>query len=453
MARSLSVNADKAVFLFDMKWLLRSAGVLLALVAILALVPFFIEVDDYIPTLEEELTARLGQSVSIDDLDVSLLPLPRIVASGISIGSAGETKVGRVVLKPDLWSLAGSNKTLRSIDFEDVTLPHQALGALVKLTRRGSDTGGLRIEKTRLRNAVIKLERGQFGPFGAEVTSAAGGGGELSVATDDGRFKARVQPNGEGYALDVSAKGWTLPVGPAVRFDQLDIKGTASGDGADLDQISGRLYGGTLNGSASVSLAKAITVKGELQLAQIELKEAAALFAKKTRVSGSLDAKPAFNAIAAEASGLDEALRIETPFTVHNGVLHGLDLAAAGALLNRGEGKGETRFEELVGRLVVERRTYRFTQLRIASGSLSAKGNVTVTQGKALSGELNTTVKGTGTGIPLIVVGTLDTPLLYPNPKALIGAAAGTAVLGPGLGTAAGAKLGEIVEGLLGKKK
>jgi uncharacterized protein involved in outer membrane biogenesis len=436
-----------------MKWLLRSAGVLLALVAILALVPYFIEVDDYIPALEEELAARLGQSVSIDDLDVSLLPLPRIVARGIAIGGAGETKVGKVVLKPDLWSLAGSNKTLRSIDFEDVTLAHQALGALVRFTRRDAGSDGLRVERTRLQNAVIKLEQGEFGPFDADVTSAAGGGGELYLATEDGRFKARVKPDGESYALEISAKGWTLPVGPAVRFDQLDIKGSASGDGAALDQISGRLYGGTLNGGATISLAKGIAVKGELQLARVELKEAAALFAKKTRVSGRLDAKPVFNANAAEASGLDEALRIETPFTVHNGVLHGLDLAAAGALLNRGEGTGETRFEELAGRLVVERRAYRFTQLRIASGSLSAKGHVAVTQGKALSGELNTTVKGTGTGIPLIVAGTLDTPLLYPNPKALIGAAAGTAVLGPGLGTAAGVKLGEIVEGLLGKKK
>lgn len=452
MARSLSVNADKAVFLCDMKWLLRCAGVLLALVAILALVPFFIEVDDYIPALEEELAARIGQPVSIDDLDVSLLPLPRIVASGIAIGGAGEAKVGEVVLKPDLWSLAGSNKTLRSVDFEDVMLPHQALGALVKLTRRDAGSGGLRIEKTRLKNAVIRLERGQFGPFDADVTSAAGGG-ELSLATEDGRFKARLKPEGESYALEIAAQGWVSPVGPAVRFDELEIEGMVSGDGAQLDRISGRLYGGTLNGSAGVSLAKVITVKGALELKQIALKEAAALFSNKTRVSGSLDAKPVFNATAPKASGLDEALRIETPFTVHNGVLHGLDLAAAGALLNRGEETGETRFDELAGRLVVERRAYRFTQLRIASGSLSAKGNVTVTQGKALSGELNTMLKGTGTGIPLIVAGTLDTPLLYPNPKALIGAAAGTAVLGPGLGTAAGAKLGELVEGLLGKKK
>lgn len=436
-----------------MKWLLRTAGVLLVLVALLALVPFFLEVDDYIPALEEALSVRLGQSVSIDDLEVALLPLPSIVANGIAIGGSGETKVGKVVLRPDLWSLAGSNKILRSVDFKDVALPYQALGALLTLTKRDAGSGGLRIQKIRLQNAVVKLDRGQFGPFDADVESAASGGGELTLATHDGGFKARVRPEGQSYALAISARGWTLPVGPAARFDELDIKGIASGSGAQLDQISARLYGGTLNGSATTSWSDGITVKGKLALKQIELKEAAGLFSKRTRVSGSLEAQPVFNAAAPKASGLDEALRIETPFTVQNGVIHGLDLAAAGALLNRGGGTGQTRFDELAGRLAVQQRTYRFTQLRIASGSLAARGNVTITPGKALSGELNTTVTGTGASIPLIVAGTLDTPLLYPNPKALLGAAAGTAVLGPGLGTAAGAKLGEFVEGLLGKKK
>lgn len=436
-----------------MKWLLRAAGVLFALVAIVALVPFFVDVDDYIPEVEEALSARLGEPVSIDDLDVSLLPFAKVVANGVAIGGSGETKVGKVVLKPDLWSLLGSNKTLRSVDFEDVTLPHEQAGALLALTRRDAGSRGIRIEKIRLQNARLKLEQGEFGPFDAEVVSATGGGGELSLATRDGAFKAHVKPSGDSYALDVSARDWIPPVGPPVRFDKLDIEGVASGSGAELDQIRGGLYGGTLNGSATMSWSNSITVKGALDVKQIELKQAAALFSKGTRASGRLDAKPVFNATAPKASGLDDALRIETPFTVHNGVLHGIDLAAAGTLLKQGGGTGKTRFDELAGRLVFERRAYRFTHLRIASGSLAARGHVTVAPSKALSGQLNTRLKGTGASIPLIVAGTLDAPVLYPSPKALAGAAAGTALLGAGPGTAAGAKLGEFVEGLLGKEK
>jgi hypothetical protein len=103
----------------------------------------------------------------------------------------------------------------------------------------------------------------------------------------------------------------------------------------------------------------------------------------------------------------------------------------------------------------MERGTYRFTQLRMASGGLAARGHVTMAPSKALSGQLNASAKGVGAAanIPLTVAGTLDSPMVYPNTTALIGAAAGTAVLGPGLGTAAGAKLGEIAEGLFGKKR
>ena len=437
-----------------MKWLKLIGGVLLALVAVLVLVPFFVRVDDYIPAVEKELASRLGQPVSIDDLEASLLPLPHIVADGVAIGSAEEIKVGKVTLKPDLWSFLGSSKTLRSVDFEDLTLTSEALAELMSLTRREPGSSRLRIEKIRLKNALVRLEQGKFGPFDAEVVgSGMDGPAGVELETRDGAFQARVKPDGEGYTVDISAKAWTPPIGPAIRFDELDVKGIATHTGVELNALTGRLYGGTVDGKASIGWGKAVTLKGELELKQVELKQAAALVSPKTRVSGRLDAKPVFSASAPKAADLEEALRVETPFTVHNGVLQGFDLAgAAAALLKQGGGGGQTRFDELAGRLVVEHRAYRFTQLKIASGSIEARGNVTIGVNKALSGELNTTLKGTGAGIPLTVAGTLDSPMLYPNTTALIGAAAGTAVLGPGLGTAAGAKLGEIAEKLLGKK-
>lgn len=439
-----------------MKWLIRIAGVTLALFALLLLMPFFVDIDDYIPEVEKALSARLDQPVSIDNLEASLFPLPHLVADGIRVGSAGEIKVGKVILRPDLWSLAGSTKTLRSVDFEDLTLTSGALSGMLALTRREQGESRLRIEKVRLERAVVTVGKDRFGPFEADISAKREGeseGGALELRTDDGAFKARVTPGGEGYLLEVSARGWTLPMGPAIRFDELDIKGAVNGMRAELQEITGRVYGGTLAGNADVGWDQGVRVKGKLDLKQVELRDAAALVSDRTRVSGKVDAQPVFTASGADASDLLEALRVETPFTVHSGVLHGLDLAAAATLVKRGASAGQTRFDELAGRLVVERRAYRFTQLRIASGSLAARGHLTIGANKALAGELNTTLKGTPAGIPLTVAGTLDAPMIYPNTTAVIGAAAGTAVLGPGLGTAAGAKLGEIADSLLKKIK
>ena len=72
-----------------------------------------------------------------------------------------------------------------------------------------------------------------------------------------------------------------------------------------------------------------------------------------------------------------------------------------------------------------------------------------------LSGRINAQVKAVGTSanVPLNVGGTVDSPSLYPTGGTMAGAAVGTVILGPGVGTSVGAKVGEWAEGLFGKKE
>ena len=97
---------------------------------------------------------------------------------------------------------------------------------------------------------------------------------------------------------------------------------------------------------------------------------------------------------------------------------------------------------------------YRFTRLKIASGTLAADGNVSISPKKELSGRINAQVSalGASAGVPLKVGGTVDAPLLYPTAGTMAGAAVGTAILGPGMGTSVGAKIGSWAEGLFGDK-
>ncbi len=50
-------------------------------------------------------------------------------------------------------------------------------------------------------------------------------------------------------------------------------------------------------------------------------------------LSGKLTAKPVFSASASKADQLASALRLETPFDVQNGVLHGIDVKKAATSL------------------------------------------------------------------------------------------------------------------------
>ena len=433
---------------------MRSAAVLAALIAILVIVPFFVTLNDYIPAVEREFAAIVREPVSIDNLYASALPVPHARIDGITIGKSEEIRIGKVTFTPNPWSLLRSRKVIRSVDVEDVMMSQQALAILASLTEQDSGSGNIHVEKIRLKDATVKLDQSSFGPFDLHVqVSSAAERGELVLKTRDGSLKARVMPDGERFVLDISAQGWTPPIGPAVRFDELRIAGIARGRQVELTDIGGRLYGGTLAGKAVVSWGKGVSLKGNLDLNQIELKQGMMLISPKSRLSGRLDAKPAFSARAESFSQLDDALRIEARFTVHKGVLHGFDLIGAiGSLAGGATQGGDTRFDDLAGHLSAERRTYRFTNLVIAASGLAARGNVSISPSRALSGQLNTHTQAFGktASIPLTVAGTLDSPLVYPSPSAIAGAAAGTVILGPA-GTAAGAKLGEMIEGMLGK--
>jgi hypothetical protein len=89
---------------------------------------------------------------------------------------------------------------------------------------------------------------------------------------------------------------------------------------------------------------------------------------------------------------------------------------------------------------------------------LSARGHVSVSPSRTLSGrvdvDLAQSALGRAVSVPLAVGGTLEAPELTLTRAALIGAAIGTAVM-PGVGTGAGAALGDKMErglkGLFGK--
>jgi hypothetical protein len=316
----------------------------------------------------------------------------------------------------------------------------------------------VRVERIRLKMLQVNFGKTSLGPFDTRVSlDGKGKPQDISITSQDGKLKALIKPDQSNYSIEVSAKAWTLPADPAIVLDELFVKGVATFHDADLSQVSARLYGGTAKGKATISWQKGVQFKCNLEIHQVEAQKIAAMLSSRTVVSGKLRASPVISASAASASQLMNAMRLETPFDVQNGVIHGVDIQkAATGLAKRGSTGGETHFEHLSGHLVMEHRAYRVTQLQISSGSLSVDGgNVNISPQKELSGRINAQVKalGTSAGVPLNVAGTLDSPLLYPTAGTLAGAAVGTVIMGPGVGTSVGAKVGGWVEGLFGGDK
>jgi len=436
-----------------MKWLKRILITLALLLLMAAAVPFFISLDDYIPTVERGVSARLKEPVSIKSIKFAALPSPHVTIDGIKVGDTDDVKLGKVVVTPDLFSLLRSTRVIRSIEIDSLALTRRAIDKIPLWAK--SDAAGppqARVESIRLDNVVITLDKTSFGPFDVRVQlDSKGEPSDASMATQDGKLKALLTPDKGKYLIDASAKGWTLPIGPPLVFDELIIKGVATQNDARLGEVSARLYGGTATGKLAVSWEKGLQLNGNFAVSGLELQQVASILSPGTHVSGKLTAKPVFSASAASADQLMKAWRLETPFDIQNGTVHGVDIQkAATNLIKQGTTGGETHFEHLSGHLVVQQGSHHFTQLKITSGALAADGRVSVTPQKELSGRINAQVKAAGASasVPLNVGGTLGAPLLYPTGASMAGAAVGTVILGPGLGTSVGAKVGNWAEGL-----
>ena len=446
-----------------MRWLKRIIALLGVIILILAAVPFFITLDDYIPAIEEEVSARLREPVKIGSLRVAGLPLPHLMVRGVTVGATEDIKVGTVTVTPDLRSLLETTRVIRSIEINGLVLTQNAVDRIpawipLEVKAAGSSQPpAVRVEAIKLDDVVLKLEKATLGPFDAQLSLTPDGAlGIASIVSRDGNLKALVKPQHASYLVEIRAKRWTPPLGPRIHFDDLVAKGVATLKGASFSDISAQLYGGALTGRLVVGWQKGVQVRGSANVSSVDIAPLLKALDKPENVSGRINARPDFSAQASSPEQILDALRLDTPFGIDDGVLHGIDIRKAATFSSEDGGKGgETRFDRLRGQLSIDRGTRRLTRLDIASGSLSADGNVTISPQDQLSGRLNTSIKAASiaaVSVPLNVSGTLESPLLYPTGGTVAGAVAGTAVLGPGVGTAVGARIGQWFENLFGKK-
>lgn len=441
-----------------MAWFKRILLVIAVLVAVLGIAPLFISLDDFRPQAERAVADKLKEPVRLKKLRLVGLPLPHVVVEGIEVGKSGEAKVGAVKVTPDLLSLFSATKVIRSIDITGLVITQRALEKIPLWTQADPQAQPaeykILVRAIHLDDALLQLQKASFGPFDARVSIADTGLPERAdITARDGRFKATVRPAGTAFNLEVQARDWRLPAGPPILFEELLVKGVATMNDVDLQDVKARLYGGSVSGKTRIDWRKGLQVKGDYAVNAVELRELVPFFSPKTRLSGRLTAKPVFSGNAAKPDQLMNVLRLDTPFDIREGVLQGIDIQKAATSLISRDSSGETRFDRLSGHFALDRGTQRITKLQVASGSLAADGQVTIAPNKALSGRINAQVKAGGAGlvaVPLNISGTVDAPMALPTGASMAGAAAGTAILGPGVGTSVGAKVGNWAEGLFG---
>ncbi len=444
------------------KKILFSIGLI---VIALVILPFLVPTQSYLQKAERIASDKLGVPVTIANGHFSFLPSPRLVAGGIVVGKNQEVVIDELVVVPTLSSLFADIKKV-NLKLTKPVIKKDVLTIISTLSANKSENAeAAAINVSHIDIAEMKLIWPDIDlpVFNAEIVLTQLNQLDTAVIqTVDGKLKADVTPNRDEHLVMLSVEKWTLPTRLPLFIDKAMLKMHLKGNRLTVPKIDVALYQGKVAGDAVLTWpagksAANWKLSGRLNINNLSVKEPSSMVSKTVYLSGSLFADGSFSASAKEAGQLLERLQASFKFKINQGVLHGLDLAkVASLLIKQTQNGGQTQFDAFSGLLNVSGKQYHLKNLNISSGLLVAKGQVKVKPNKALDGSVAVEVKNSISlvAIPLDVSGTVSKPVVLPSKAALAGAAAGTAILGPGVGTSLGIKAAgalDSVKNLFGK--
>lgn len=431
----------------------KKIGIAIAVViSFLILLPFFIPIRNYLNQAEAMATQQLGVPVQIGGGRLSFLPTPRVILKDISVGNQQDLQLSSVAAIPSMGSLFDATKIV-DIHIQEIALKKSALELASSLPAKKSEDSQeaspvhirqIRVDALQLNWPDMKLPSLQLAlNLNNEHTLDS-----AQVKTQDNKVTIDITSDGKTHNIALRAEDFTLPAGLPLLIDKASIDMLLKEKVLDISAIDVAMYQGKINGNMKLMWDKNWRLQGQLKVAQLVLQQPSRLVSPKVYLSGALQSQGNFSATANDAAKLADNLRADFKFSVTNGVLHGLDLVKIAGLLTKQTSGGQTQFDEFNGSIHVTGKQYHLRDLKIRSGLLAGAGQVKVMPNQALDGTAEVELKNSASlvAIPLDISGTVNDPVVLPSKAALAGAVAGTAVLGPGLGTSLGMKAGTAVE-------
>ena len=402
-----------------------------------ALLSFVPSNDELVAKAEARLTAALGVKVMIAAVDWKMLPVPVLIAEGVTIASPRPITVRHLALYPSFSALMHKKISIVRADIDGAVVPQPSLPILVK-----------------------------------GVTGGEGGEGDQNNGSDESGFVLAALPLSRFVFRDVS---WISRSGIAVIYEgeidfdeawrprNVDLRRPGFKPAAELalarqgvqDRWTVRINvgGGTLNGEAELqTLADGkMRLNGKLKPVGIEVSSALAAFNRRPVVAGNLSGETTFSARGASVSELAQSLRTVTPFVMGRSKILRFDLDKAISTGGK-EHAGQTPLDGITGTLETQNTPdgmiTDFKNIKTKSGTLSASGDAKVFN-QRINAEFAVDIVEGVIGVPLKVTGPVNNISVSVPNAAVAGAVVGTAIL-PGVGTALGARLGAAMGKIFG---
>ena len=393
----------------------KTAAAFLGIALVLALLlAHLVSFDFYAPQLAAAVSRTVGEPVRIGGLRFSAYPVPHWKLEQVSIGNAQDIRISRAELTPQLSDWGRDTVVLERVRLMGVSLEADALPRLAAWAKRQA-AAPLRLARVELGQVKLILPGLDLPAFGGFLEWSGQGLREAVLTTVDRRATLGLQPMAGGFRLEMGATRWMPPLGGHLEVDRLVAQGMVRDGVLEVHSLEGELYGGSLRGSARARWEEGFSVLFDGEVKGVNLAQAMPAFTPLLRTEGTLDAKVRIEAAAATVAGLVAAPTVRATFVAREGALGGVDLVRAVNAASRSVVTGgETRFNEFSGYLELARGRYQYRQLRLRKDLLSASGTVTIEPDHSVSGSLVTELrtKVTTVRVPLVLMGTLETPAL-----------------------------------------
>ena len=391
-------------------WGKIGAGLFVALLVALFVVPPLMPTQGYATRVEQLLADRLQQPVHVGQLSGRLLPTPRLEMKNVSIGEAKPIQAQRAQIDFALSALFSSNMPITGVELEGVQVNGAALPQISAWLQQIAATPQYPV-------ARIGLSQGKLEADGMLLS---GIGGELSFDQAGKFMQAKLSAEGNKFALDINVspenktqvsiavRGSALPSLPNWVFDQLDAKGELTGDGLVITELDGRIMGGILKGDARIDWSSGWRAQGALTAKTITMQN------MSKALNGDMDGTASFQMQAPSLAELVETASLEGDFAIRKGVINGIDVVETARMRSTENlPGGRTHFDELSGKLSYANGDYHFRQVKMSTGVLNATATLDIAKqqvsGRVIAG---LTMRAGMDSIVLQVGGTPDNPSL-----------------------------------------
>ena len=212
---------------------------------------------------ERAASEAFGKPVKIGEARLSLISGLEIKLKDIRLGD--DVKIASGSATPEFEALRGERKVFTRIELTGVKLPQDAIGQAL-LAKVKADN--FAVNRLVLRNLEVTGAAKLPEPLEAELVYGEDGALRSATIRGPDTLLARITPAANAIEFVVTASGFPLPILPEVTLSDFGMKGTATQRGMTIAEWGGKIFGGSISGTANLRWGGGWTIDGVVDGAQ-----------------------------------------------------------------------------------------------------------------------------------------------------------------------------------------